>query len=339
MTPTASAASAGPVIKVIYIMGWGRSGSTLLANILGQMPRCFSVGELSAIWDWGFQKNRSCGCGEPFHRCLFWSAVIRNLTQRMGDIDPEKWRSICRREIRSLRAPIHFLTHKRNPSDPALREFLAVTARLYESVRETSGCPVLIDSSKNPFYGGLLALIPQIELYTVHLIRDPRAVAYSWSIQKPQPDTPMQRMGPAKSSILWTLWNASAERIGGRRRDRYLRLRYEDLIRSPRPVVETILLTAQEDAAGLPFRKEHSVFLAPNHTIRGNPDRFVTGLVDLIPDTRWEKAMTPGARRIAALLAHPLLHRYGYDRRSGGRRNRLESGLPAAIPPPKKGIG
>jgi len=33
--------------KVLYIAGWGRSGSTILDNVLGQLDGCFSTGELN----------------------------------------------------------------------------------------------------------------------------------------------------------------------------------------------------------------------------------------------------------------------------------------------------
>jgi hypothetical protein len=196
---------------------------------------------------------------------------------------------------------------------PAQREYLGLTAELYEAVRETSECRVIVDSSKSPLYGGLLGMIPNIELSIVHLIRDPRAAAYSWSVQKPQPDLPMKKLGPAQSSILWITWNAVTERIGCRHPDRYLRVRYEDFIRQPRKTMDDILRLAREEPAALPFTGEHSVFLNPTHTVRGNPDRFQTGAIELRPDDRWKKEMPSGSRWISELLAWPMMVRYGYS--------------------------
>ena len=37
-------------VPVLYIGGWGRSGSTLLAHLLGGLDRMVAVGELRYVW-------------------------------------------------------------------------------------------------------------------------------------------------------------------------------------------------------------------------------------------------------------------------------------------------
>jgi hypothetical protein len=66
-----------PATRVAYIAGAGRSGSTLLAMLLGALPGCVSIGELRHMWRRGIQLNQRCGCGEPFWDCPFWSDVGR----------------------------------------------------------------------------------------------------------------------------------------------------------------------------------------------------------------------------------------------------------------------
>src|SRR5947209_4769350 len=64
-----------PEVRVTYIAGAGRSGSTLLAMMLGTLPGWVSVGELRHLWARGVEENQLCGCGEPFLSCPFWNAV------------------------------------------------------------------------------------------------------------------------------------------------------------------------------------------------------------------------------------------------------------------------
>ncbi len=63
-------------VKVLYVAGLGRSGSTILANTLGQVEGFFSGGELNFIWKHALIENRLCGCGRPSRECPFWGPVF-----------------------------------------------------------------------------------------------------------------------------------------------------------------------------------------------------------------------------------------------------------------------
>ena len=152
----------------------------------------------------------------------------------------------------------------------------------------------------------------------VHLVRDPRATAYSWSRKKLliPPDRYFRQLTPVQNSVAWLRRNAVLEAlVRPRLRGRYLLLRYEDFIRGPRAAVESICRLAGEPDAELPFVSENVVRLAPNHTVGGNPARFESGETTIAPDDEWRTAMAPRARRLATLPSLPLLRRYGYPLR------------------------
>ena len=50
-------------VRVVYVLGWYRSGTTLLGNLLGQLPGFVSVGELQALWHALSHPESLCGCG------------------------------------------------------------------------------------------------------------------------------------------------------------------------------------------------------------------------------------------------------------------------------------
>ena len=52
-------------VKVLYIAGPGRSGSTVLGNVLGEIEGFFHGGELNFIWEHNLIENRLCSCGAP----------------------------------------------------------------------------------------------------------------------------------------------------------------------------------------------------------------------------------------------------------------------------------
>jgi len=188
--------------------------------------------------------------------------------------------------------------------------------RLYRAIREVTESHIVVDSSKSPAYGYVLGMTPGIELHVVHLIRDPRAAAYSWLRKKPQPDADefayMDRVGVVRSSLLWGAWNGASDALWAGSSGRYMRVRYEDFVENPRRVIESILRLLREDVAELPFTSHEDVELGVNHTVSGNPDRFRMGKVRLRPDAEWTERMRPRDRALVASLTLPLLPRYGY---------------------------
>jgi len=76
--------------KVLFIAGEGRSGSTIIGDILGQIEGFFSVGELFYVWDRGLIQNWRCSCGLSFEECPVWSEVIAQAFGDRSQVDAEK---------------------------------------------------------------------------------------------------------------------------------------------------------------------------------------------------------------------------------------------------------
>jgi hypothetical protein len=302
-------------MKVLYIAGCGRSGSTILDNILGQVDGFASVGEIRYLWQRGIIDDRLCGCGEPFSSCPFWTDVMERAGTEVGTVEAGRVVGLLARGTRARHVPWLLRARKRpDRIRERLSELPDVLARVYDAVAATSGARVIVDSSKLPTYGELLRHVPGIDPFVVHLVRDPRATAFSWSRAKPLPARDggvMQRQTPLKSASLWMTWNASAEGFWGDG-PRSFRVRYEDFIGDPRAVVERIVRLVGEEPADLPFTSPTEVTLATTHGVAGNPSRFTTGTVTLRLDDAWREAMPPGDRRLVTAITAPLAYRYRY---------------------------
>lgn len=307
--------------KVLYIAGFGRSGSTIIANSLGRVDGLFSAGEMNFIWKHTFLENRLCGCGRPLRECPVWSEVFVRVFGSGGVSDSD---------ARSIISSMHdgartrhvggMLTGKgRDELRPRMREFLEVSERLYRTIPEVTGDRVIVDSSKEPAYGFAIGMIPSVDLRVLHLVRDPRAAAYSWIKEKEQPDSRdrdfMHQKSAKDSALLWDVWNASTEALwrDGKKTGRYMRLRYEDFIADPKTGFENILAFIDEPDAKPPLTGDNEVELGVTHTVSGNPNRFDTGPVELKRDDRWKKQMSSKDRNIVTALTAPLLLRYGYS--------------------------
>ncbi|MGH7776435.1 MAG: sulfotransferase [Candidatus Dormibacterales bacterium] len=307
-------------MRVLYIAGTGRSGSTLLAGLLGQVEGMVAPGELRFFWERGLHENRLCGCGRRFRDCPVWNEILE---AAFGADAPDALAAVRGQarvtRIRSL--PLAVLGGRR---PELLRRRMGAHAAslsaLYAAIAGATGARVIVDSSKLPSYGRALEAVPGVEVFVLHLVRDPRATAYSWSRVKNQPDrghpAEMQRQPPAKAALLWLFWNGFADAAWSRLGRRYVRVRYEDFVADPTRTLRSVAELVGLEAGELDFVDGSAVRLHPNHSVAGNPDRLRHGPTRLRADSEWVEAMPAGARRMVTLLTLPLLRRYGYPLRA-----------------------
>lgn len=303
-------------LKVLYIAGYGRSGSTIMAEILGQTTGMVSVGEVSRMWDSALVRPNACGCRRLVPNCPFWNEVFGLAFGGMDKVEPKELDRALKKYARTRRVAFGSSQSpsKNDPMD--LIHLRSNLAQLYHAIAEISGSPVIVDSSKLPAYGHLLDQIPGIDIYVVHMVRDPRAVAYSWSRKTVQQVTgiPSMRIGFVKSALLWNGLNLTTEKAFGSklRGNRYLLLKYEDFAAQPRSTYRTILDFLGGRSANGPFISDTRVKLDTNHIVAGNNSRFENGLVDIEADREWESRMSASRKIIVSALTWPVLTRYQY---------------------------
>ena len=75
------------MVKLLYIIGDGRSGSTLLNIALGNHPDAVAAGELCNVQRYLWRQDNWCSCGTPVHECSFWGAVSTMLGDARPDLD------------------------------------------------------------------------------------------------------------------------------------------------------------------------------------------------------------------------------------------------------------
>ncbi len=312
-SPFEASRAAAPV-HVLYIAGAGRSGSTLLSNILGQLPDTVSVGELYYLWERGLEDNSLCGCGTPVRECEFWGRVLARASQSAGvdDIGVVLRAGVAGARTRHL-LKMRTEAGRRNfvaQSQP----FLHVLQHLYAAIRDETGCDYIIDASKFPTYGFLLTAIPTLDVSVIHLIRDARAVGFSWQRKKYNPDSDalFGRISSTRSALIWDAWNLGAELLGRTLpAGRYHRLHYEAFIQRPEETLADIIALGGLEARPSDVIDNGTVTMHQAHTIGGNPIRFQRSM-RLRLDTEWQRAMPAAPRALTTALTWPLLRRYHY---------------------------
>lgn len=300
-------------VRVLYIAGTMRSGSTLLARLLGELPQAVDVGELGLLFSPMFHEDSLCGCRETVPNCEFWRAVFERAFGGLHNLDTASLRGTwlaCRPRAlpRTLLARDSPLGRRRR------QEYAEALEALYRAARDVSGARFLVDASKDPLYAYLLARVPGVDLRAAHLVRDSRAVAFSQQRIKSDPPefahpSRLPVVGPLRAAAVWDAVNLllTLKEPG---RDSLL-LRYEDLVADPQAALGRLGALMGEPALDLDFLQAPSLGLGTSHTVGGNPDRFQARVM-IRPDDEWRRRMSGRDRRLVTALTYPLLRRYGY---------------------------
>jgi hypothetical protein len=293
-------------IKVIYIAGETRSGSTLLSNILGEIKGFFNAGELIEIWDRG--QVWPCSCGSEVANCEIWNPILKRVLEGRDQAAVSNIIHLRDLYAHTKKVPMALLVRGSDiKMKSRLKNYIEALSELYVTIQLVTKCRVIIDASKNAGLAYILNSVRSIDLYVLHLVRDARATAFSWSKKKEMLGT----ANPAKMSLRWALRNIVIEWLGAKLSGRYLRFHYEDFIQKPQDGIDRILALLDEHPPNPLILNDNEIMLNQTHGLCGNPDRFNTGIVKLRMDKRW-KNMGRADKFIVDTLTWPLLRRYGY---------------------------
>lgn len=302
-----------PDVVVAYVGGVGRSGTTLLDRLIGQIESAVSVGELVHLWFRGVLEDQRCGCGKRFHSCPFWIEV--------GQVAYGGWSPAHARAVIDLKAKVD-RTRKifriARPRGEFATDLVALRDQLsplYRALRAVSGASVVIDSSKHASYGFVLGGAPGVDLRVIHVVRGIEGVTHSWRKVVARPETDgaeeMPRYSPARVGVRWVAQNLLFEQLA-RQRPGVL-VRYEDAVERPRELLTRVAALLDLPERDFPFLTGSRVELSTDHTVAGNPMRFTTGSIDLRPDDAWRRGLAPAPKLLARGIVAPVAGRYGYS--------------------------
>jgi hypothetical protein len=284
----------------VYVAGSGRSGSTVLGVLMTRATRAFNCGELRELWD-SLEAGRRCQCGSVLADCDLWASVVDDVRRTLG-VD-------FAAAMEARRARRHWSRTARrfawlSPLDVALRNATE------QAIERVTGASIIIDTSKLQ-QALATAARRQRRMVVIHLVRDPRGVAFSRRRPKAIPHLSVV-LPPHpiwKSARRWDLDNGQTEyRLWQARRKPWVvstRLTYEQLADEPeRAIAPIVKLIGGAESAPSPLS---------GHAIAGNTALYEERSVQI--DRRWHRDMTRRDRAITVALTAPLLYRYGYPLR------------------------
>lgn len=299
--------------QIVYIAGYGRSGSTVLDVLLGNHPQIFGAGELSQLFFYQVAGSTACSCGQTYRECGFWKEIMSQVGRT---VDASEYRTADQLTKQSERLGVL------RKLDPRYRR---IWRDVFGAIMDVTNREFVVDSSKSARVVQRRMLLLRdkcnLKIKVIHLVRDPRAVM--WSLLRGatnrQPGEPGRRARRGhdgfRTLLSWILTNTIVEsqRLKLDTCD-YLRVRYEDLLNNPEFELRRIGRLLGLDMASLLTSVQVDESFNVGHGVSGNRLRR-RGPLRLTEDKEWHTAL-PTTARLLSYLAWPLARRYGYSLKS-----------------------
>lgn len=264
--------------QYIYLLSYGRSGSTLLDWLMDTHHEILGLGEVYRIRDAMAGKQRfpeECACGVRLEKCPFWTGILGKLRAAGG-------------------------------SKASFEEFNRVLIK--ESLAGKPGATVIFDSSGNLERLERLSrsrISKEYSLKVVFLTRDARGVVFSAS----QRGYDLGRWRPSliRAAMSWRFRNSQyLEFYSCVPRRARLHVTYEHLTTRPEQALFELF-----DFIGVPRQDVLSDWRnTQHHTFAGNKRLRRSTQTEIIPDRKWSEELSGLQRFIIDTLTRGLNERF-----------------------------
>lgn len=275
-----------------YILCMGRSGSTLLQQMLNQHPEVVAPPEtyfvLHLLERYGHITNWTTSIKSDFIQDVFTDRQLRLI-----------WK-VSKPKLRQVLLDA--------PSPLTFGDVCNITRSCFDEEKSPKSINVFID--KNPIYAffidRLLSIHPRTKI--IHLIRDPRGVING------QVNT-FKKSDILTMGYLWSIRNVTIEKASKQSNVDYLQVFYEDLVSDPEITLKSIctflgiafssqMLKYNESVTS--FYKKQSSTVTNKHLSSLQP------LNKSIAD-KWKKNLSKDQLRKISFSTHSLAQLYGYQ--------------------------
>jgi len=281
--------------------------------MLGNAPKNESVGELVS----GMGRNESlCSCGVIFQDCSYW----RDVRERFAEISGEPWAAAVFSSVRQA----HIKKFLKTLLSWKNAEWVTQLKKHSEAISDavaTGSTEAIVDSSKEITRALFLTrFVPESRI--IHLVRNPvnilesqfyRLVTGSGFKFLRHTYRPKRIFFPFLliGCLGWVVGNLLSEIVRLFGRDRFIVVKYEDILRHPVEEMDRI-----ESFIGIPLGKvkaqvQNNEPFKIGHNIGGNHMRMAGEFVlDLKKSSRGD--LPRRYHILVKILCYPLLIRYGY---------------------------
>lgn len=305
-------------LNVVYILGLGFSGSTLLSFVLNNHPEIFTVGEVGPGPEIQ-QKQFPCSCGKILAECVFWTKIQEKMKRSYSvslDLDSLDMHYVFSRNkffetLLMGRLKTHYLWQLRNtilhPIFPGFQKRISYLNRknyfFMKTALEISNSNCFLDATKNWNRLFYLSKIKEINLKVIHLVRSP----YGFSAS-------------AKKRLNWDVY-LGAQSWSKQTHDNIFILKkyippecqfvlaYENFCENPSAVLNKLIEFIGVAPMGFPVN-----FRDYEHHIIGNKMRNASSEKrdTVVLDEKWKTILSEREKAIVTQIAFPFATQFHY---------------------------
>ena len=284
--------------KVLYINCSSYSGSTLLSFVLNGHRDMFSIGHTTG-WSFAPDQPFYCSCGEEIQDCPFYRHIAECFRRAGFAFEFSNFglgyrlaRNNRLNRCLTARLPLVAWPGLERLRDRLVARVPALAGRLRDIDRRNRcfieaalaylDASVFVDNSHSPYRLRFLRAAEGLDLARLHLVRDPRGVAFS--------NMALRRVGPARATTMWIRDQVDICRIAqapirGQAPGDLLRIHYEDLCDETDRTLGEI-----HRFVGLSHQPFSGDFKDKEHHILGNVMRL--GASKIVKSTKWRDELS-----------------------------------------------
>ncbi len=276
------------LINIVYLLGAGRSGTTLIASVLNTNRSVQTVGELHQFPEYLYE-NKNCSCGEALQQCSFWSKVLSYLKKNNFSCTHEDIFFYDTKE-RHSKIPKLLLSPSSNIKYDNFQE------QTFASIQATSDKKWILDSSKYISRFLMLNSNKRFNTKGVFVVRDVRGVVYSFS-KKVQ-----TTRNPLNAIIYYSLINYIGEFVCLINKN-IIKIKYEEFVKNPELQSKRILshLGDNENSGQINLDS-----ITMPHIVGGNRMKKNKS-IKISFDEKWKKGISRPKQVLYYFLALPLM--------------------------------
>ena len=264
------------------------------------------------LWDRSIKNQELCGCGKKVVNCEIWKGIFEKAEEYNLNVfkEAKEAQKLLENFWWMKKAPLWSTKKYKEISRRYIDKYMTP---LYQAIFDTRSEKIIVDSSKNIGYLYLLMKMGRVDLYIIHMIRNCKAVAFSWKRKRERKEYILDKryMPQFKvhgTALRWGIFNQIIAKMASR--GNYLPVTYEQFTQEPQKTMDCILRFA-----GLSPRLLFSggkICFKANHTVAGNPNRLKHGDTIIKTDDEWKDHLPVTSRLVIDFLSLPFF--LGYKR-------------------------